>query len=110
MLVRSPTRASILYANRRVRPVLVKTIPKMSEPMMNHTDGSMKSVKASRAGRMRNRAWTTAIAMPVTPIGMTSDTHQVAARRNRPSAALPSRVSANEAPRGSTAGSGTGAK
>ena len=73
---------------RRVRPVLVKTMPITSEPKMNHTEGSMKSVKATRGSRIRNRAWITPIRMLVTPMGMTSKTHQVAARKNRARAAL----------------------
>ena len=95
---------------RRVRPVFVKTIPNISEPKMNQTDGSMKSVKAVRVGRMKSNAWTTAIVMLVTPIGTTSVTHQVAARRKRASAALPSLESAKASPCGSTAGPGVGAK
>ncbi len=106
MLVRSPTSDSILYASRRVRPVLVKTIPKTSEPKMNQTDGSMKSVNATRAGRIRKSAWTTPMAMLVTPIGITSVTHQVAARKKSASAAFPSRVRGKAWPCGSRAGSG----
>jgi hypothetical protein len=40
-------------------PTLVKTMPMIREPKMNSTEGSMKSLKAALAGRMKNRAWTT---------------------------------------------------
>ena len=88
---------------RLVRPVRVKTMPMTRDPKMNHTDGSMKSVNAVRAGRIRNRAWTVPIATAVTPMGTTSETHQVRASRKRPSEALPSRESAKCLPAGSTA-------
>ncbi len=77
---------------------------------MNQTDGSMKSVNAVRAGRIRKMAWITPMAMAVTPMGMTSVIHQVAAKRKRPRAIFPSGVSGNASPVGSTAGPGFGAK
>ena len=77
-------------------------MPITIEPKMNHTDGWKNSLKASSApligccspttmmsGRIRNSAWTTAMVMLVTPIGTTSKTHQTAASRNSPRAALP---------------------
>jgi len=103
MLVRSPTIVSMPYARRRVRPVLVKTMPMASDPKMNQTDGSRKSVKTVRGARIMNSTWMTATMMLVTPIGITSNTHQVAVRRNSPSAAFPSRVSGKDSPLGSTA-------
>ena len=72
----------------------MNTIPITSEPMMNQTDGSMKSPKATFAGRMSSRAWTTPMAMAVTPMGTTSKTHQTRARPKRAIEALPSRVRA----------------
>ncbi len=84
-------------------------MPMTSEPKMNITDGSMKSLKAIFAGRIRNNAWTTPITRLVTPIGMTSNTHQIPASRNRAMAALPSRVSGKRSPAGSTA-SGNGSR
>ena len=53
MLVFSPTMVSILYAMRRVSPVLVKTIPIIRDAKINMTEGSMKSVNAFLAGRIR---------------------------------------------------------
>jgi hypothetical protein len=55
-LVLSPTTISIRKARRRVRPVLVKTAPTTREAKMNMTDGSMKSLKAVLAGRIRKKA------------------------------------------------------
>lgn len=108
MLVRSPTKDSILYARRRVKPVFVKTMPIISEPKMNQTDGSMKSVKAWRAGRIKNTAWTAPMAMAVIPMGTTSVIHQVAARRNSARAALPSWLKTKAFPSGLIAGSQEG--
>ena len=101
MLVRSPTSERILYAIRRVSPVLVKTMPNMSDPRMNQTEGSKKSVNATLAGRMRRIAWMTPIAMLVTPMGTTSLIHQAAAKRKRAMAAWPSGVRGNSRPWGS---------
>ena len=70
---------------------------------MNQTDGSMKSVNAVFAGRIRNSACTTPMAIAVTPMGTTSNTHQIRASMNRPMAALPSRLSTKCSPAGSTA-------
>ena len=60
------------------------------EPKMNRTEGSMKSLKATSGLRIRNIAWATPMAMPVTPIGNTSKIHQVAARAKTARAPLPS--------------------
>jgi len=77
---------------------------------MNQTDESMKSVKATRAGRIKNSACMTPMTIAVTPIGTTSVTHQVAAKRNNASAALPSRVKIERSPLGSTASGQAGEK
>ena len=92
MLVFSPTMISILYARRLVSPVLVNTSPIMIEAKINMTEGTIKSVKASRAGRIRNMACRTPMARLVTPMGTTSKTHQVAASRNTAMAPLASRA------------------
>ena len=89
---------------------MVNTIPIIRDPKMNHTDGSKKSVNASRAGRMRKRAWTTPMVMLVTPMGTTSVTHQVAAKKKSAKAAFPSLLSRKASPMGSTASGGEGAK
>lgn len=70
---------------------------------MNITEGSMKSRNASLAGRIMNSAWNTPMAMAVMPMGMTSNTHQMPAIRNRPMAALPSWERTNSLPPGSMA-------
>ena len=95
---------------RLVRPVLVKAMPIIMAPKMNITEGSMKSRKASLAGRMANSAWKTPMAMAVTPMGMTSNTHQMPAIKNSPMAALPSGESAKCLPAGSMASAQGGAK
>ncbi len=48
--------ASILYASLFVRPVVENASPTTTEPKMNMTDGSIKSLKASFAERMLNNA------------------------------------------------------
>ena len=80
------------------------------EPKMNMTDGSMKSRKASLAGRIRNKAWNTPMAMAVTPMGITSNTHQMPAIRNRPMAALPCGERWKSLPAGSMASGQAGMK
>ncbi len=50
------------------------------------------------------------MAMAVTPMGMTSNTHQMPAIRNRAMAALPSMLSAKVLPTGSTASGQAGMK
>ena len=91
-------------------PVFVNTIPITSEPKMNHTEGSMKSVKATFGSRMRKSACTTPMAIAVTPMGITSKIHHVAARRKRASEAFPSRESENAFPSGSIASAHGGEK
>jgi hypothetical protein len=76
----------------------------MREPRMNMTVGSMKSRKASPALRMPKSGWKTPMARLVTPIGITSKTHQTPARRNRPMAAWPACGSSKTFPEGSIAG------
>ena len=66
---------------RLVRPVRVNTMPMTREAKMNQTDGTMKSEKASLAGRTRKSAWRMPIMMLVTPMGTTSKTHQMPASR-----------------------------
>lgn len=80
------------------------------EPKMNITEGSMKSRKASLAGRIRKRAWNTPIAMAVMPTGMTSKTHQMPAIRNNPMAALPWGLREKTLPAGSMASGQSGMK
>jgi len=86
-----------------VSPVRVNTSPIMMEAKMNITDGSMKSLKASLAGRMRNSACSTPMARLVMPMGTTSKTHQVPASRKTAKAPLASRLSRNRSPWGSMA-------
>ncbi len=88
---------------------MVKTRPIMIEAKMKSTEGSMKSLKATLAGRMRNRAWSTPMARLVTPMGTTSKTHQVPASRKTARAPLASRLSSKCLPLGSMA-SGQGAE
>ena len=97
-------------ARRLVRPVVEKLAPINREPKMNHTEGSMKSVIATRGSRISQRDWNTAMAMAVTPTGTTSKTHQMPAKRNRPRAACPSLESAMDWPAGSTVSGKEGAK
>ena len=82
---------------------MVNTRPITIEAKMNMTEGSMKSLKATLAGRIRNRACSTPIIRLVTPMGTTSKTHQVPASRKIASAPLPSRVSSKCLPTGSMA-------
>ena len=103
MLVFSPTTPNMVYAMRLVRPVFVKTRPITTEAKMNRTDGSMKSLNASSGVRIKNRAWSTPIAMLVTPMGSTSNTHQVPASMNTANAPLASRLRGKCLPMGSTA-------
>ena len=103
MLVFSPTITSILYASRLVSPVLVNTSPMTTDAKINMTDGSIKSVKATFAGRIKKRACNTPIARLVIPMGTTSKTHQVPASRNIAKAPFPSRVKVKRSPIGSTA-------
>ena len=63
-------------------------MPMTTEPKMNSTDGSMKSLKAAAGLRMRNRAWRVPINRLVTPMGTTSKIHQVAATANTARAPL----------------------
>ena len=72
------------------KPVLVNTRPMTIDPIMNQTDGSIKSVNATREFLIKNSDWTTAMVILVTPMGITSNIHHVAARKNNPSAAFPS--------------------
>jgi len=65
-----------------VSPVLVKTSPITVDEKMNMTEGPIKSLKATLAGRIRYRAWSTPMARLVTPMGTTSKTHQAPANRN----------------------------
>ena len=85
-------------------------MPMTIEPKMNHTEGSMKSLKATLGSRMRNNAWTTAMSTLVTPIGTTSKTHQREAKRNNPIAALPSGERGKALPAGSMASGQEGEK
>ena len=91
---------SMRKARRRVRPVLANAMPISSEPTMNHTEGSMKSVNAVRESRISHTDWTMPITMAVMPTGMTSNTHHRLASRNRPRAAWPSRPSTTARPSG----------
>ena len=88
---------------RLVRPVALKAAPISRLPKMKKTEGSMKSVMASRGARISHRACTTAMARPVTPAGRTSKIHHTPASMNRPMAALPSWLRAAVRPAGSTA-------
>ena len=103
MLVFSPTMSSILYARRLVSPVFVNTRPITTEAKINSTEGSMKSLKATFAGLIRKSACRMPIARLVTPIGTTSKTHQVPARRKTASAPLASLERAKCFPSGSIA-------
>ena len=60
---------------------------------MNMTEGAIISLKAASAGRIRNTACIRPINSEVTPMGTTSKTHQVPAKRNMARAPLPSVVS-----------------
>jgi len=70
---------------------------------MKSTEGSMKSLKATLAGRIRNITWSTPMARLVTPIGTTSKTHHMPASRKMAIAPWPSRDSEKVSPLGSTA-------
>jgi hypothetical protein len=68
----------------------------------------MKSVKAVLAGLMKNRTCITPMARLVTPMGTTSDIHQVAASRKMAMAPLPWTLREKDFPVGSTASGHSG--
>ena len=70
----------------------------------------MKSVNALLAGRIKNNTWSTPMVKLVTPMGMTSVIHQVAARRKIAMAPLPATVRVKVLPSGSTASGQRGEK
>ena len=74
------------------------------EPKMKSTLGSMKSLKASLAGRTKKSTCKTPMVRLVTPMGTTSNTHQVAASKKTAKEPFPSGDKAKAFPLGSIAG------